>query len=73
MSNAAFLSDIRAFLAKTGMQPTYFGRCAASNSRLVERLEQGKRVWPETELKVRAWMLANAHRRPRASKLEAAE
>lgn len=50
------LSDIRAFLAKFGMGPSYFGKAACGNSELVSRLESGRRVWPETEVKVRVFM-----------------
>jgi hypothetical protein len=62
MSNS-LLSDIQSFLAESGMSASYFGRCACGNSELVERLKSGRRVWPDTEVRVRAWMLANAHRR----------
>lgn len=51
-----FLSDIKAFLSETGMGPSYFGKVACGNSELVERLEAGRRVWPDTEDRVRAFM-----------------
>ena len=60
MANAPLLSEIKNYLALTGMSPTYFGRRSVNNCRLVERLEGGKRVWPDTELRVRAYMLAHA-------------
>lgn len=50
------LREIEAFLAETGMGPAYFGKCAADNSELVKRLRAGKRVWPETEAKVREFI-----------------
>ncbi len=50
------LTDIRAFLAQFGMGPSYFGKAACGNSELVSRLESGRRVWPETEAKVRTFM-----------------
>ena len=50
------LSDIRAFLAKNKMGPSYFGKAACGNSELVSRLESGGRIWPDTEAKVRAFM-----------------
>jgi len=50
------LSDIRSFLDETGMGPSYFGKVACGNSELVERLEGGRRIWPDTEEKVRAFM-----------------
>lgn len=63
------LTAVRSFLAETGMGPTYFGKLAGNDEHLVERLERGGRVWPETEKKIRAFM-----RRKRAARsLEAAE
>lgn len=50
------LADIDAFLAETGMGETYFGRAAAGNSELVRRLRDGGRIWPDTEVEVRAFM-----------------
>lgn len=50
------LSDIRAFLAETGMGRSYFGKAACGNSELVERLEQGKTITLVTAGKVRAFM-----------------
>lgn len=51
------LSEIDAFLSKTGMSPTYFGKAAVGNSELVRRLRGGGRVWPETEAKIRSFIL----------------
>lgn len=50
------LNEINAFLSETGMHPQIFGRKACRNGRLVERLQAGGRVWPETEDKVRRWI-----------------
>jgi hypothetical protein len=50
------LSEVNEFLAVTGMSPSYFGKVASGNSELVKRLENGKRVWPETAEKVREFM-----------------
>lgn len=55
------LSEIREFLVETKMGPSYFGKAACGNSELVTRLESGRRVWPDTEEKVRAFI---AERRP---------
>lgn len=52
-------AEVQAFLQQTGMGPTYFGQLAASNTRLVERLESGGRVWPETEQRIRAFMVSH--------------
>lgn len=57
------LSEIRAFLADTGLSAYRFGFLAVRNGRLVERLEAGKRVWPETEAEVRAFIRAERRRR----------
>lgn len=52
------LSEIEAFLAETGMGPSYFGKQACGNSEIVARLKEGRRVWPETETRVRAFILS---------------
>lgn len=63
------LSDISDFLAETGMGEFRFGLAAASNGRLLEQLRKTRRngqpgrVWPETETKIRAFMLAERRRR----------
>ena len=64
------LSEIRSFLAQTGMGPSYFGKASCGNSELVERLESGRRVWPETADKVRSFMAERTKRD--ASETEAA-
>lgn len=64
------LSDIDAFLADTGMGEYRFGLLAAKNGRLVERLRAGTtpkgkpvRIWPETEMQIRAFMMAERQKR----------
>ena len=42
------LTEIRVFLAETGMKPSYFGKAAAGNSELVGRLEAGRTVTLQT-------------------------
>jgi hypothetical protein len=56
--NAHLLQEIDTFLAETGRGEYRFGLIAAGNGRLVERLREGRRVWPETEMKVRAYILS---------------
>lgn len=51
------ISDIDAFLQETGMGEYRFGFEAVKNGRLVERLREGGRVWPETETQIRAFMI----------------
>jgi hypothetical protein len=57
------LSEIREFLSETGMSAYRFGYRAVKNGRLVERLEAGRRIWPETEIEARAFMRAERQRR----------
>lgn len=61
--NPKLLTDIDDFLAETGMTAGYFGWKAARNWRLVERLKDGRRVWPETEAEVRGFMISERKRR----------
>lgn len=64
------LTDIDAFLSETGMGEYRFGLLAAKNGRLVERLRSGTtpkgkpvRIWPETEMQIRAFMMSERQRR----------
>ncbi len=50
------LSDIEAFLATHGIAPTRFGDEALGDRHLVRQLREGRRLWPETEAKVRKFM-----------------
>jgi hypothetical protein len=52
------LSDIDAFLQETGIAEGYFGWKSARNWRLMERLRAGRRIWPETEAEIRAFMIS---------------
>jgi hypothetical protein len=54
--NATLLSEIDKFLAAEKIGEHRFGILAASNGRLVERLRNGGRIWPETEEQVRSFM-----------------
>lgn len=56
MQTDPLLNEIRDFLAQTGMSPSYFGWIAAKNTRLVDRLEQGRPIFTTTERKVRAFL-----------------
>lgn len=49
-------AEVRDFLKKSGMGPTYFGQVAAGNTRLVERLEAGRTVTLETAERVRKFI-----------------
>lgn len=52
----SLLQDIDTFLASKGISEWYFGYLAVKNGRLVERLREGGRIWPETEARIRIFM-----------------
>ena len=52
------LKEIEAFLAECPMGESHFGKVAAKNSELIKRLRRGGRVWPETDMAVRAFILS---------------
>lgn len=52
------LEEIETFLSETGMGPSYFGKQAVRNSEIVARLRAGRRIWPETEAQLRAFILS---------------
>lgn len=52
------LTDIRAFCAAHGLPVTSLGQAALGDTAFVHKLEKGRRVWPETEAKVRDYMAA---------------
>lgn len=58
------LSEIGDFLRETGLSEYRFGFLAVRNGRLVERLREGGRIWPDTEDKVRAFIIAERRMRP---------
>lgn len=60
------LTEIHSFLTETGMSAYRFGFLAARNGRLVERLEAGRRIWPETEEMARDFMRSERQRRAAA-------
>lgn len=53
----ALLQEIDAFLADSGMGESYFGKKATGNSEVVARLRRGGRVWPDTEARLRSFIL----------------
>ena len=57
------LSEIEAFMADTGLSAHRVGILAANNGRLVDRLREGRRVWPETEQAVRSALRRERQRR----------
>lgn len=52
----ALLQDVEAFLAMSGMSATRLGDQAIGDRHFVRQLRAGRRVWPETEAKVRRFM-----------------
>jgi len=50
------ISDIEAFMAAHQISPTSFGLRALNDRHLVKQLRAGRRLWPETEAKVRRFM-----------------
>lgn len=53
---ANILDDIEAFIARNELSPTAFGDLAMKDRHLVRQLKKGRRLWPETEAKVRDFM-----------------
>jgi hypothetical protein len=50
------LSDIQAFCETHKIAATRFGEMAMNDKPFVAQLENGRRLWPETEAKVRRFM-----------------
>lgn len=68
------LSEIEAYLARTGMAPTTFGSAVMNDKAFVLRLRKGKGVHADTVDHVRAWMADHplARRRPRKAEARSA-
>lgn len=61
MSSHDLLTEIEAFMSRTGMAPSTFGRFAVNDWKFVRDLRVGnRRVWPETANKVRAFIAAQS-------------
>lgn len=52
----SLIDDIEAFLTAHEMTPTAFGERALNDRHFVRQVRNGRRVWPETEEKVRKFM-----------------
>ncbi len=50
------LEEIESFLAESGMAESTFGRQAVSDWKFITQLRGGRRVWPETAEKARAFI-----------------
>lgn len=55
---ATLLSDISDFCSRHDIAPSTFGSLALNDKAFVGQLRAGRRIWPETEAKVRAFMAA---------------
>ena len=54
------IRDIDDFCARTGMAESRLGLLSLNDKAFVHKIKRGRRVWSETESKVRAFM--DAHR-----------
>lgn len=68
---ANLLLDITQFCERHGLAETTFGHLALGDKPFVKQLRAGRRVWPETEQKVRDFMAAYVP--PQSAQAEAAE
>lgn len=53
---AKLLTDIQAFCEAQSIAPSRFGELALNDKAFVSQLRGGRRVWPETEAKIRNFM-----------------
>lgn len=52
----SLVRDIDKFMREHGLAASAFGRAAVNDWKFVRDLRNGRRVWPETEAKVRQFM-----------------
>jgi len=50
------MGEIDRFLAKTGMKESSFGRGAVNDWKLIGDIRKGRRLWPDTEERIRTFM-----------------
>lgn len=50
------LIDVRKFVDRHGITPSTFGKLAVNDGKFISRLDDGGRIWPETEHRVRSFM-----------------
>ena len=53
----SLLAEISEFMREAQIGAHRFGMLSIGNGRLVERLQKGGRIWPDTEAKVRRFMM----------------
>lgn len=50
------ITEINAFCDRHNLPPTRFGMLALNDKAFVSQVKAGRRIWPETEVKVRHFM-----------------
>lgn len=53
---SSLLDDIKAFCSTHDLSIWQFGELSMNDKSFVKNLEEGRRMWPETEAKVRRFM-----------------
>ena len=61
----ALLIEIEAFLKRTGIAPTRFGDESCGERSLLKRLKRGGKISTDTYDRIRAYMHARRHERPK--------
>lgn len=56
MAQQLLIDHVNDFLRQTGMAESAFGRQAVNDWKFVKSIRAGRRVWPETEDRVMAFM-----------------
>ncbi len=56
MATHSLVSDIDAFLRQHKLSDSAFGRLAVNDWKLIRQLRAGRRLWPDTEGRVRTFM-----------------
>ena len=62
MTEQTLSEAVEGFLAESQMAPVTFGRLAMNDPHFVRDLRKGRRLWPETEAKVRNFLASNGGR-----------
>lgn len=63
----SIIADIERFLAETGMKESTFGRGAVKDWKLIGDIRKGRRLWPDTETRIRSFMDSYARQAPRVA------
>ena len=61
----ALLIEIEAFLKRTGIAPTRFGDESCGERSLLKRLKRGGKISTDTYDRIKAYMHARRHERPK--------